>query len=161
MSEESLTGEPSLRFRVGTREYLIPLDAVAEVTPGARPRLIPTVPLSLGGVINVRGETVPVLDGATVLQAPTDEGYRHALLLRGDGQPLGLLVTGVSRIERRRPTRPSDAEEQTFGAPFVMRGHLREGDVGVIDVPGLMARLQEILRGASNGTGGTECRSAF
>ena len=39
MSEESLTGEPSLRFRVGTREYLIPLDAVAEITPGARPRL--------------------------------------------------------------------------------------------------------------------------
>ncbi len=161
MSGEVLTGDPSLRFRVGLREYLIPLHAVAEVTPGARPRLIPTVPLLIGGVINVRGETVPVLDGATVLQAPTDEEYRHALLLRGEGQRLGMLVTSVSRIERRRPTPPSDAEDQTFGVPFVRRGHLREGDVGMIDVPGLMARLHEILRGASKGTGGAECQSAF
>jgi purine-binding chemotaxis protein CheW len=161
MSDEVLAAEPSLRFRVGEREYLIPLQAVAEVTPGARPRLIPTVPLALGGVINVRGETVPVLDGATVLQAPPSEGYRHALLLSGDGHRLGLLVSSVSRIERRRPAPPSDAEEPTYGAPFVKRARLREGEVGVIDVPGLVARLQELLRGASMKTGGDACPNAF
>ncbi len=161
MSTETRAAPPRLRFRVGAREYLIDLDAVAEVTPAARPRLIPGLPLALGGVINVRGESVPVLDGATVLETDREGGYRYVLLLEADGHRLGMLVTSVSRIERRRPSPPTDAEEPTYGVPFVQRAHLREGEVGVVEAPGLLARLQELLGGATPATGGTECPTAF
>jgi chemotaxis signal transduction protein len=152
---------PYLLFQVGMQRYLIELGAVAEIAPAARPRLIPCVPVELAGVVNVRGEPVPVVDGGAVLQGSRVPPYSHVLLLEGRGGRVGMLVAGVSRIERGRPTLPEERDEEDKEAPFVQRALLRDGEVGVVDVEGLFARARELLRGALLRKGGTACQSAF
>jgi chemotaxis signal transduction protein len=88
-----------LRFRTAGRSFGLPLDAVAEVTAGGVPRLIPFVPRASGGILNVRGEPLPVVDaGALLLGAPA--GARgHVVALLRDGTRLGVLVDFAARIE--------------------------------------------------------------
>ena len=161
MSGRAVESGPYLLFQVDEQRYLIELDAVAEIAPAARPRLIPCVPVELAGVVNVRGEPVPVVDGGAVLKGSRVPPYGHVLLLEGRGDRVGMLVTGVSRIERNRPTLPEEPSEDETEAPFVQKAHLRDGEVGVVDVEGLFTRARELLRGASLRRGGTACQSAF
>ena len=147
MSEETHRSVPRLRFQVAERSYLVPLGAVAEVTPSAEHCLVPRIPLDLGGVVNVRGEPVPVLDGGTVLQGRPCPPYRYAILLNIDEHRLGVLVTGVSRIERRRPTSTEETAPASDDPPFVRRALLPDGPVGVVDETGLRARVRELLAG--------------
>ena len=106
---------------------------------------VPRIPLDLGGVVNVRGEPVPVLDGGTVLQGRPCPPYRYAILLNIDEHRLGVLVTGVSRIERRRPTSTEETAPASDDPPFVRRALLPDGPVGVVDETGLRARVRELL----------------
>lgn len=161
MSDSQLPVVPRLLFRVGDHAYLLPLEAVAEVTPAEPPRLIPCVPLELGGIVNVRGEPVPVVDGGVVLRGQRTVPHRHAIFLRNDEERLGVLVSSVSRIERRCPVRDEAASEEAAPSPFVARTRLGELKVGVIDVAGLVERMQELLGGASPRSGGGTCQSAF
>ncbi len=55
-----------LQFDLGERSYAIPLDAVAEVMWAQQPRLIPLVSPSIGGVLNIRGEPLVVMNGRAV-----------------------------------------------------------------------------------------------
>jgi chemotaxis signal transduction protein len=154
MSGELIVCSPSLLFRVAAERYLIDLEAVTEVAPAARPCLIPCIPLDLAGVINVRGEPVPVVDGGAVLQGRHAPSSRHALLLDAEGHRVGVLVAEVSRIERRQPTLPEGRQEDVPGFPFIQRAHLADGEVGVVDVSGLLARALELLGGGAQTTGG-------
>jgi chemotaxis signal transduction protein len=154
MSDESTLPTPRLLFGMASQRYLIDLEAVAEVAPATRPRLIPCVPLELAGVINVRGEPVPVVDGGAVLQGRRGESLRHALLLDAGGHRVGVLVAEVSRIERREPTVPEGAPEEIPEAPFVHKALLPDGEVGVVEVSGLLSRTLDLLGGGSLMTGG-------
>ena len=161
MSGKAVESGPYLLFQVGKQRYLIELDAVAEIAPAARPRLIPCVPVELAGVVNVRGEPVPVVDGGAVLPGSRVPPYGHVLLLEGRGDRVGMLVTGVSRIERGRLTLQEEPSEDEPEAPFIQKALLRDGEVGLVDVEGLFARARELLRGASLRRGGRACQSAF
>ena len=55
-----------LQFDLGERSFAIPLDAVAEVMWAQQPRLIPLVPPNVGGVLNIRGEPLVVMNGGAV-----------------------------------------------------------------------------------------------
>ncbi len=88
-----------LRFRIAGRSFGLPLDSVAEVTAGGAPRLIPFVSRDAGGILNVRGEPMPVVDaGALLLGAPAGARGHVVALVRG-GVRLGLLVDFVACIE--------------------------------------------------------------
>lgn len=161
MSAKAIESGPFLLFQVGEQRYLIKLDAVAEIAPASQPRLIPCVPVDLAGVVNVRGEPVPVVDGGAVLQGSRVPPYSHVLLLEGGGDRVGMLISGVSRIERREPTQPEEPSKEASEAGFVRKAHLPDGEVGVVDIEGLFARAWELLRGASLTRGETACQSAF
>lgn len=160
MSGAGFSRVPRLRFRVGEGSYLIPLDAVAEVIRVERPRLIPRVDLDLGGIVNVRGDPVPVVDGGAALQARRIPPYDQAILLDDEGGRLGMLVNAVSRIERRPPVEASE-EEEPHPVSFVRPGVVPDGPVGVVEVSGLVSRLKELLGAAALRTGGSSCPSGF
>ena len=64
-----------------------------------RPHLIPRVALELGGVVNVRGEPLPAVDGGALLTGRSALRHRHMLVLERGSLRLGVLVGAVQRIE--------------------------------------------------------------
>ncbi len=89
-----------LLFRAGERDYALQIDALAEIVAARAPQLIPLVPIEVGGVLNCRGEPLPVVDGGLVLEGRRSGSTRHALVFERDELRLGLLVDHVLRIDR-------------------------------------------------------------
>lgn len=53
---------PYLRFRMGPQRYALPLSRVRELIEYHQPALLPGAPRVLRGLINVRGEPLPLVD---------------------------------------------------------------------------------------------------
>ena len=151
---------PWLRFRIGDSACAIPLQAVAEVTSAGSPRLIPLVPLQVGGILNVRGEPLPVVDGGVVLRGQPSDVHRHVLVLEQGGARIGILVGHVSRIVRSVPTSPADddAEVDCMHVRWVNDG---DGRLGLVDPGALFERATELLTEPRQQMGEEPCLSAF
>ena len=147
MSRE--VSKPWLRFKSGGREYALPLEIVAEVTVAHPPRLIPFVPLSAGGVINVKGEPLAAADGGAVLRGKPAGSSRHALVLERGPLRVGLLVDAVQRVERdldRRVHPRRDVEEGAPLTPEFVHWSSREGQlIGLLDPDGMLGRVADLL----------------
>jgi len=144
--------EPWLRFEVAEQGYAVPLGAVVEVMAAPRPHLIPRVPLEVAGVVNMRGEPLPAVDGGALLTGRPALRHRHMLVLERGPLRLGVLTGGVQRIER---------ELALFAGHELVRGGelvewVNEADkaLGLVDPEGLIERgvlLLTELRGRSGG----------
>src|SRR5215470_16792268 len=88
-----------LRFEVAEQGYALPLGAVVEVMAAPRPHLIPRISRELGGVVNMRGEPLPAVDGGALLTGRSARSHRHMLVLERGSLRLGVLVGAVQRIE--------------------------------------------------------------
>lgn len=138
-----------LRFKSGNRDYAMPLEIVAEVTVAHTRRLIPFVPLRVGGVINVKGEPLAAADGGVVLRGKPAGTSHHALVLERGPLRVGLLVDGVQRVERdldRRAPAKREVEEGSPAAPEFVHWSSREGQlIGLLDPDGLLSRVADLL----------------
>jgi chemotaxis signal transduction protein len=145
---------PWLRFEVADQGYALPLGAVVEVTPAPRPHLIPRVPLELGGVVNMRGEPLPAVDGGALLTGISALRHRHMLVLERGSLRLGVLVGGVQRIERALAL--LEAGEVTRSGELVE--WVQEGDraLGLVDPEGLIERGVLLLTELRSRVGGQE-----
>ena len=59
--------ERLLTFEVGRSLYALPISGVIEVAEVGRLACIPSLPLQVGGVVNYRGDALPVLRRASLL----------------------------------------------------------------------------------------------
>ena len=135
---------PWLRFNLFETRYAIPLSSVAEVTEASIPRMIPLVPLELGGVVNVRGEPLPVVDGGMLLESSSRGPYRQILVLENEGDRIGVLVGQVSGLERGLSTRSVDeADEPDESVRWVIQDRER---TGLVDADNIFSRAKELLR---------------
>ncbi len=154
-----------LRFEVGGRAYAIPLDAVTEVTRAAQPRMIPGVPLTLCGVVNVRGEPLLVVDAAVLLggeSLPEAAGPQHALLLERGSLRLALQVRKVWRIEHELPRTVAQSESGDAGPAFVHWVGGAADALGLVDPNGLLEHATALLtRIRVHHEGEESCPSAF
>jgi len=151
---------PWLRFNIGESDYAIPLHAVAEVTAGTAPRLIPLVPITLAGIVNVRGEPLPVVDGGALLGNPSPGPYREVLVLENETARIGILVGHVAGLEKDLSDRPvqGDSEENDSYVHWVIDGREK---LGLIDPEALLERAKELLMAQHPWIGGEPCPSAF
>lgn len=151
-----------LQFDLGGRSYAIPLDAVAEVIWAQQPRLIPLVPPKVGGVLNIRGEPLVVMNGGAVFGLEPGLQYRHVLLLvRGDSR-IGLRVGHVSRIDRDLAVSTGREENVDEECPFVREVHRADGTLGLVDLDGFLEHATALLTQSRAHQGGQEpCLSAF
>jgi purine-binding chemotaxis protein CheW len=90
-----------LVFQLGDDEFALPIDAVDEVT--AAPTQIvklPKTPKFLEGVINLRGEVLPVVDQRQRFDMPRleDGSRRRLLVVRTERHRAGLIVDSVSEV---------------------------------------------------------------
>ena len=154
-----------MRFRVGDRNFAIPLEAVTEVAPARRQQFIPLVPLEIGGVLNVRGEPLPVVEGSVLLSHSPAGGARHALVLEQGSLRIGVLVDHVSRIERGLGVAGADDalgdEDPELGPDFVSWVRHRGARVGLVGAEGLLRQATELLARGADLRGEETCLTAF
>lgn len=158
--------EPStcLIFAVDRRTYAIDLNAVAEVVAARRPHLVPAIPLAIGGVLNVRGEPLPVVDGGAVLQGHACGADRHVLVFESEEQRLGVLVDYVLRIDRDFASVRMDALETPEGEGLCTTAWKRSpagGALGIVDSIALVNRATGLLAGRSLESREEPCQSGF
>src|SRR5579863_161532 len=94
----------ALVFTLGTERYAMELQDLVEVLPFKGCTPVPWAPEELTGVINVRGEILPVLDLSRVLTLPKVEHRTGGwlLLLRRREREVGFWVDQVEKIRRLR-----------------------------------------------------------
>jgi purine-binding chemotaxis protein CheW len=82
------------------QEYCVNVKNVREIRGWTSETKIPHVPEYLRGVVNLRGEVLPVIDlGLRLGFTPSDPSSRHAILVvEVDDAAVGLLVEAVSDI---------------------------------------------------------------
>lgn len=88
-------------FRVGEEEYVVDIMRVREII---RPLPITKVrkgPRFVEGVINLRGEVIPIVDLRRRFELPIHEGAgRKIIILTIEGRVLGLIVDTVTEVVR-------------------------------------------------------------
>ena len=139
-----------LVFRLGDDEYALPIDAVDEVgeVPANLTRL-PKTPRFLEGVVNLRGEVLPVVDQRKRFDMPALESERRRLIVvRTDRHRAGLIVDSVSEVLRV----PQNAVE----APPYLTDSIARLVAGVINLEGaqrmvLVLEPAELLTPAERG----------
>jgi purine-binding chemotaxis protein CheW len=91
-----------LAFLAGDEEYGIAIAYVAEIVKVPPITAVPRVPPAVLGITSLRGTIVPVLDLRVVLgvSRPAVQRTSRLVVLRGDGQPLAMLVDQVSQVVR-------------------------------------------------------------
>ncbi|MFZ5709516.1 MAG: chemotaxis protein CheW [Pseudomonadota bacterium] len=89
-----------LSFRLGEQEYSVDIMSVREIRGWTRATPLPHAPSHIRGVINLRGNVLPVVDLSTRLgMAPVEGDPRNVIIVVHLGnQVAGLLVDAVSDI---------------------------------------------------------------
>lgn len=90
-------------FRLGDDEFGLPIDAVVEVSQvPARITRVPKTPKFLEGVVNLRGEVLPVVDQRRRFDMPQLEKNeaRRLIVVKTDRHRAGIIVDSVSDVLR-------------------------------------------------------------
>lgn len=141
-----------LSFRVAGEDYAVPIEEVREVLPYEAPSRVPRAAPSLLGVLNLRGQVIPVVDlgihlGASV-QERTSESCTvvAALPVAGEEVLVGLVVDAVLDVVDAGPGEREPVPE--LGAPVapaLLAGLVHRG-AGFVYLLRLGAVFGDVLR---------------
>ncbi|AYV44911.1 chemotaxis protein CheW [Caulobacter flavus] len=86
-----------LSFEVGAQTYCVPVGTVREIRGVTPPTPLPDAPPHVRGVINLRGQVMPVIDlSARLGKGPAQDGPRQVIIVVENGRDVaGLLVDAV------------------------------------------------------------------
>lgn len=89
-----------ISFQVRDQSFCLDLMVIRELRVWSAPTPLPQAPDYIRGVVNLRGNVLPIIDlGARLGLGHTEATPRHAILVAEAGDRLvGLLVDGVSEI---------------------------------------------------------------
>ena len=95
-------GEPSqyMSFLIDGHTYAIPLSQVAEITPFRELNRMPHMPESVEGLLDMRGQVLPVISLRTRMDLPKKESHEGdaILIIDHQGSKLGFLVDQVESV---------------------------------------------------------------
>jgi len=133
-----------LLFTLGGESYAFPLERVREVVKPGPITPVPSVPEHILGVMNLRGEILPVLDPKRLLSGAggTPTPQRRIIVVKAPGMSVGLLADGVEdAIEVKGSMEPPIATLPERQARYLQGQVNHEGLlVGVLDVDTLLER---------------------
>jgi purine-binding chemotaxis protein CheW len=95
-----------LVFRLGDDEFGLPIESVVEVAQvPAQVTRLPKTPKFLEGVVNLRGEVLPVVDQRRRFDMPALQAResRRLVVMKTERHRAGLIVDSVSDVLRIRP----------------------------------------------------------
>jgi purine-binding chemotaxis protein CheW len=138
-----------LVFRLGDDEYALPVEAVDEVARvPAQITRVPKTPKFLEGVVNLRGEVLPVVDQRRRFDLPkVEQGEgRRLIVVRSERHRAGLIVDSVSQVLGASTDAIADAPHLTGDITRLVRGVInleRDGRIVlVLDPSELLTRAE-------------------
>ena len=99
-SNEVISGE-EIRvclFRIGEDSYAIPVGMLTEIIIPQKLFPVPTTPQHVLGIINLRGNIVPIVDIRPVLSLPLQSEPGQIAILKHGSITLGIVVDDVSEV---------------------------------------------------------------
>ncbi len=114
-----------LVFRLGEDEFGLPIAAIDEVARvPERMARVPKTPKFLEGVVNLRGEVLPIIDQRRRFDMPklADGGRRRLVVVRTERHRAGLIVDSVSEVLRLSRDAVEPAPDLTGEAVRLVNG---------------------------------------
>lgn len=89
-------------FKLGKEEYGVPIIQVKEINRLTRPTKVPRSPSFVEGIINLRGQIIPIIDMKKRFDLPLTEYTVEAriIVIQVGKQTLGVQVDSVSEVLR-------------------------------------------------------------
>lgn len=136
-----------LVFWVGDEEYAIDILEIQELIKLPVVTPVPRTPDSVLGIISLRGTIVPVLELSRILKLGTREATRttRVLVLRAEGDPVGLVVdrvTSVVRIERESIEPVPRTMQTEVGELLSGVGRVDDRLLIILDLPSILGLLE-------------------
>lgn len=95
------TAEEEVRiclFSISGDTYAVTVDILAEIIIPQKIFPVPTTPSQVIGVINLRGNIVPIVDIRPALSLPVTPGVNQVAIIRYNQMILGILVDSVAEV---------------------------------------------------------------
>ena len=95
------TAEEEVRiclFSISGDTYAVTVDILAEIIIPQKIFSVPTTPSHVIGVINLRGNIVPIVDIRPALSLPVSAGANQIAIIRYNQMTLGILVDTVAEV---------------------------------------------------------------
>ena len=101
-TESNTKEDRFLVFTIGEQDYAIEIHYVIEIIEPMPLTPIPFLPGCIKGIINVRGDVIPVMDVRMRFGLPEQEYTEHTCIIHldNDGVSLGLIVDEVQSVMR-------------------------------------------------------------
>lgn len=130
-----------LTARVDDRQVAFPLDRVDEVLPAMETTRLAHAPQVVRGVVNLRGEPLPVLDLRTRLGLPPRDAQAgdHVLVCHVRGRRVGLWVDGAQDIGVLDPGSPRPLPEDSPARHVAGVALVQDGVLLVCDVDSFLS----------------------
>lgn len=89
-------------FKLGSEEYAVSIDCVQEIVLPQSATRIPKSPKYVAGVINLRGNIIPIIDGKAKFHiketAQTLKNEQRIMVIEVENETIGLIVDGVYEV---------------------------------------------------------------
>ena len=141
----------------GEEEFGIDISKVVEILKAQRVYQVPQLPSFLCGVVNIRGEVIPLMDLRKRFEIDSASLRERIIVIRSDGEKVGLLVDGVKDIVTLQPEEVVKPPAMFKGLKTeYMTGIGRRGDsiIILLDLDMLLTSEERIQLGAVSKTTG-------
>jgi purine-binding chemotaxis protein CheW len=132
-------------FSIGEDAYAIPVDLLLEIIIPLKIFPVPTTPPHVIGVINLRGNIVPIVDIRPALSLPQQSAVGQIAIIKQGSTMLGIVVDNVSAVlpvpESNIQTIPSEPGSQQSAG-----GNRSRFFRGIIQMEGGVAALLNVER---------------
>lgn len=133
-------------FRLADQEYALPIDVIQEVIRAVEPTRLPSAPVFLSGVINLRGKVTPLISLRTLLGLPADKD-RFVVVCRHAGLQMGLQIQTVTTMHRIGQDRIDWGVESLLGVHTdFIAGLIRAENRRLIGILSLHDIVQTLLK---------------
>ncbi|OGW40032.1 MAG: hypothetical protein A2Y97_09815 [Nitrospirae bacterium RBG_13_39_12] len=106
-------------FRIGEEVFGVEIKRVVEILKTQKTYSLPELPDFLSGVINVRGEIIPLLDLRKRFGFQSPSKNERIIIVKCDNEKIGLLVDGIKEII-------SFTSEEVISPPSIFKGLKRK-----------------------------------
>ena len=115
-------------FEVADQLFGVEVDTVQEVLSYNEYTPVPLAPPAVGGLFNLRGQVIAAVDLRVQLGLARKalQGPVMNVILRGDGEPVSLLVDRIVDIAENSATTRRDAEEDGLVGTAVIQQRVTE-----------------------------------
>lgn len=143
----------------GGEQFGIDINRVVEILKVQRVHLLPQLPAFLAGVVNIRGEVIPLLDLRKRFGISSSSKKERIVVVRAGREKVGLLVDGVREIVDLQPAEVGEPPSMFRGLKTeYLTGIARKGDdiIILLNIDTLLSSEEKIQMEVIPKTAGAE-----